>query len=331
MRIGEVLVGRKLIEPSQLRKALDAQLIYGGHLGTCLIELGFLDDDTLGRALAAVHGVAYAPRELVLEPEREALGAVPVPMVEKHAVVPFHLEDRTIHLAMIEPTDLTRLDEVAFAAGQPVRAFVSPEIVIRHAMERFYDIPRATRYIAMAPALSAAGARREVAPRPEIRQEVVAAIDRLAPEIAAQPSAVPAPPEIEGGGAISFGRKNLTVSWVKRVTDAAEGDSAKWCNLFDLPLEHPHFDDLEGVYVVWHQGVDPVLRVGQGAIRSGLRALLQDSRVCCEHESNGLFVTWADVRFEHRGGVAGYLTRMLQPRQGTESATTPAIEVNLPQ
>jgi hypothetical protein len=326
MRIGEALVGNKLIDSQQLQQALDAQLIYGGHLGTCLVELGFVDTETLGRALSLIHGVAHAPRDAVLEPETEALDAVPQLMVERHAAVPFRVEDRTIHLAMIDPTNLVRIDEVAFATGRPVRPFVSPEVVVCSAMERFYGIPRRMRYIAMP------GNRRPAPKKPTetaAEPEVLDAIGALASPTDT-PAATEQPRGIEGGK-VSFGRQNLVVSWVKRVRDDAVEREARWCNLFDLPLDHPHFEQLEGVYVVWHHGVDPVLRVGQGGIRAGLRSLLNDERVRAEHESADLWVTWAEVPVAQRGGVAGYLTRMLQPRVGTESGASPDIEVNLPQ
>src|SRR5947207_8257895 len=52
VRLGEFFVTKGLINPKQLEEALRGQLIFGGHLGTCLIEMGFIDEHTLGRALA---------------------------------------------------------------------------------------------------------------------------------------------------------------------------------------------------------------------------------------------------------------------------------------
>jgi len=48
-KIGEILIARGKLTRRQLETALKAQLIYGGHLGTCLIELGMIDETTLGR------------------------------------------------------------------------------------------------------------------------------------------------------------------------------------------------------------------------------------------------------------------------------------------
>jgi hypothetical protein len=49
---------------------------------------------------------------------------------------------------------------------------------------------------------------------------------------------------------------------------------SKWCNLLALNLEHKHFNDLEGVYIIWHGGKGEIeaatVRVGQGIIRDRL-------------------------------------------------------------
>jgi len=48
---GQGLANRKLVGPGDLKKALDAQLIFGGRLGTNLLDLGLLDEETLTEAL----------------------------------------------------------------------------------------------------------------------------------------------------------------------------------------------------------------------------------------------------------------------------------------
>jgi hypothetical protein len=58
-RLGERLTDHGEITRAQLDKALKAQLICGGHLGTNLIELGFVDERTLVRTLAEIYRVRW--------------------------------------------------------------------------------------------------------------------------------------------------------------------------------------------------------------------------------------------------------------------------------
>ena len=53
MQLGELLVQERVLTQAQLDSALKQQMQFGGRLGTNLIELGFIDADTLARARAA--------------------------------------------------------------------------------------------------------------------------------------------------------------------------------------------------------------------------------------------------------------------------------------
>ena len=51
-KLGRILVAKGLITEEQLEEALKVQVIYGGRIGTNLVELGHLDLTTLANALA---------------------------------------------------------------------------------------------------------------------------------------------------------------------------------------------------------------------------------------------------------------------------------------
>lgn len=149
MKIGEVLVQKGLITKAQLKEALEAQLIFGGHLGTCLMELGFVTERLLGNVLAESLGVGYAPPEFFENIPRYATAAIADHLADRHQVVPFRLQDRVLDVAMVDPRDLQARDEISFAAGYKLRPWVAPEARIFQAMERYYDIPRRLRYITL--------------------------------------------------------------------------------------------------------------------------------------------------------------------------------------
>lgn len=147
MRLGEYLVDRKDINKRQLDEALHAQLLYGGHLGTCLMELGHLDEFSLGEALAAISDVPYASGDQFAKVRMAVIKTIPTRIVEKHLAVPFEIDGNTLRVAMVEPKNLPALDEISFAAGMPTEAWVAPEARILQVMERYYDIPRRHRII----------------------------------------------------------------------------------------------------------------------------------------------------------------------------------------
>jgi hypothetical protein len=160
-KIGEVLIERGQITRSQLGMALRAQLMYGGHLGTCLIELGLVDEDSLGQALAQASGVPYAPPDILQSIPRETIKAFPRKLAEIYEAVPLKILDNTLHLAMIGARNVESIDDIRFAMGYRVEPWIAPEVRIFQALERYYGIPRRARYINLCRALES-WAEREV-------------------------------------------------------------------------------------------------------------------------------------------------------------------------
>ena len=104
----------------------------------------------------------------------------------------------------------------------------------------------------------------------------------------------------------------------------------KWCNLSELDLDHEHFDDMEGVYVLWQGEENPVaLRVGQGLIRECL-AKEQNDKDVLVYLQNEIYVTWAKVDRRFSGGIVRYIANILQPKLDSSSLDVVPIEVNIP-
>ncbi len=149
MKLGEYLVREGDLDPPQLKAALDAQLIYGGHLGTCLIEKGYINEAQLGRALTETFGVRCANFRMFAKIPRFVIGTLSAKLVQKHMAVPIRLKDKVLDVALIDPKNLTALDELSFAAGFQIRPWIGPEARIYQAMERYYGVPRRQRFITL--------------------------------------------------------------------------------------------------------------------------------------------------------------------------------------
>ena len=103
-----------------------------------------------------------------------------------------------------------------------------------------------------------------------------------------------------------------------------------WCPLATVNLAHAHFDNMEGVYIIWHGGVSPAtVRVGQGIIRDRLAAHRIDPEVQA-FAPFGLFVTWASIPADYRDGVEAFLAGRLNPKVRQQLPNVLPIEINLP-
>lgn len=115
----------------------------------------------------------------------------------------------------------------------------------------------------------------------------------------------------------------MNVKWIK-----CNGEV--WCPLGTVNLSHAHFDNMEGVYIIWHGGNNPAtVRVGQGIIKDRIAEHRNDPQVQA-YAPLGLFVTWASIATNYRNGVEAFLAAKLSPKVGERFPNVVPIEVNLP-
>ncbi len=157
-RIGDILVEMKACTPQELQAALQSQAIFGGRIGSNLLELGIIDETQLAAALAKAYGVPCLAGDI--QPEEGALAAVPASLVERLGLVPLHADDRHLKVVMADPRNLAKLDELAFATGKSVQAVLAPEKRVWALMHRFYGIEKNLRGLEVADDLEVAATSR---------------------------------------------------------------------------------------------------------------------------------------------------------------------------
>jgi len=150
MKVGSMLVKHQVITEAQLEEALRNQVIFGGKIGTNLIELGYITADRLAGYLSKNKGVPAATSGDLESISPEVIALLPADVVKKHQVIPISLEKKRLTVAMSDPADLATIDRLSFMTGMYINAVVIPELLLHLAMERYYKIRRETRYIAIA-------------------------------------------------------------------------------------------------------------------------------------------------------------------------------------
>ncbi len=152
LKIGELLIREGLITPSQLDQALTAQQVFGGRLGTNLVEQGFVSEEDLAKVLSQQLGIRMVlPGEIAtLDPG--LLAMIPDHVARKYQVVPFAWDEARdrLFLAIADPGNLQKVDEIQFALSVKVEFAICPEVMLAWALEQHYGIERQRRYIRVA-------------------------------------------------------------------------------------------------------------------------------------------------------------------------------------
>lgn len=146
-RFGTYLQKLGLLTVEQLDAALAHQAERGARLGTNLVELGRIDVELLAECLSGYHGVPLPPRKWLQRPQRSAVKRVTRGLVERTRFVPMRLEGTTLHVAVMDPRHPRVLDDLRFASGCKIEAYVLPEIWMHDWLLKLFDIPRGIRHV----------------------------------------------------------------------------------------------------------------------------------------------------------------------------------------
>jgi hypothetical protein len=157
-RIGQILVEMKACTAEELRAGLETQAILGGRIGTNLLELGIVDESQLAAALTRAYGIPCISGDV--EPEPAAIDAVSAALAERFNAVPLQLEGKRLRVAVSDPRDFGKLDELAFAIGKSVVPVLAAESRVWSLLRRFYGIDVHLRGLAVADELETAAAER---------------------------------------------------------------------------------------------------------------------------------------------------------------------------
>ena len=137
-RLGDRLVAEKLISTDQLQRALTEQKGSADKLGTILVRLGFITEDSLVSFLSKQYAIP-AITVAQVDPDPDVLKLVPEQIAKKHSVLPIKRMGNTLTLAMADPTNVFALDDVGFMTGLQIQPVVASEAAIRKAFERLYE------------------------------------------------------------------------------------------------------------------------------------------------------------------------------------------------
>ncbi len=140
-----MLVSAGACSHEDVRNALKNQVIFGGRLGTNLLEIRGVSEEDLARALGRQHRVPALFGPMRLDPHATAL--LKPEIADRYDAVPYALADRRLALLVVDPKDLAMLDEVAFATGKQVHPIVTPEARIWALLRETYGIERHLRGI----------------------------------------------------------------------------------------------------------------------------------------------------------------------------------------
>ena len=141
-RLGDMLVERGVITEFQILAALNDQRRWGNRLGTSLIRLGFIHEETLTEFLATQYGLPGVDLQKEA-PDAKALKTLSPEVALERVVLPLAIREdeggrEVLEIAFGDPRNLECLDEIRFMTSYPLRIRLASDHAIARAINKHY-------------------------------------------------------------------------------------------------------------------------------------------------------------------------------------------------
>jgi hypothetical protein len=151
-RLGERLLAAGLLTHEQLEQALRAQVVWGGRLGTNLVELNCLELDALATALGKQRALPPAHSKHFDRADPALQQALAPELAARYSVIPLLRFGTPAKIAVvsIDPLSHDARAEIADAFGlqaDQIVPSIAAEMRVRYHLERIYGIRRAARFL----------------------------------------------------------------------------------------------------------------------------------------------------------------------------------------
>lgn len=136
-RLGEMLLEAGLIDQFQLESALSMQRNLGGRIGSALVKMGYLPEETIMEFLETQ--AKYSRVSLTeLDIPAQLMALMPFERMYELMVVPIELRnsgsEKSLRMAMTDPTNKKLIDDLQFATGCKVLPVLAAEADIETAL-----------------------------------------------------------------------------------------------------------------------------------------------------------------------------------------------------
>jgi MSHA biogenesis protein MshE len=126
VRLGDLLLEKKLISGQQLNEALEEQRRSGRKLGRVLVDLGAVAEADLYGCLASYLSIPFVElAQVTFDPK--AVQKLPENHARRHRAIVIKEDARGLLVAMADPTDIFAIDELSRLLGKPVRLALAKE------------------------------------------------------------------------------------------------------------------------------------------------------------------------------------------------------------
>ncbi len=138
-RLGTYLVRNNLLTEDQLRQAIQEKKETGQRLVSILVRLGLIPENKLLAQLSNLYHMEVTDLDYIIPPE-PVLNLIPAEKAYHYEVIPIDRKGRTLTVAMVDPTDISAIEDLRFITAMEINPVLASETNIREALSRYYKM-----------------------------------------------------------------------------------------------------------------------------------------------------------------------------------------------
>lgn len=140
-RLASYLVDSGLISEEQLREAMQERRETGQRLVSVLNRLEMIPESKLLAQLSNLYKMEVVDLDYII-PEKEVLEMIPAEKVYHYEVLPIDRKGRYLTVAMVDPTDISAIEDLRFITSMEINPVLAAESSIREALDRYYTMEK---------------------------------------------------------------------------------------------------------------------------------------------------------------------------------------------
>jgi len=138
-RLGEALVDACIISTEQLQQALDVQRKKPALIGQILVNMGWVSEEEVCRALGELLNIEFVDVDGALI-SQEVVQLASEELASKRNILPLFVQNRVLFVAMENPLDVEIIQRLEFSTGMQVKPLIAPPSQLRQMVKKHYNV-----------------------------------------------------------------------------------------------------------------------------------------------------------------------------------------------
>lgn len=141
-QLSEILVEQGTLNEDQVKRAMLFSKQNNVTFAEAVIKFGFASEEKVTAALSKHFAVPYASKEngiLVPEKEQNLQDIIPEKFARENMVIPLFVEDDSLAVAVLDPTNVFLLENIKMMSGKQVQPFLASKSQLLNVIDTFYS------------------------------------------------------------------------------------------------------------------------------------------------------------------------------------------------